>query len=246
MGKELPTRLASEPIIEVVSEARFDVAGDAAINLLPGIFHQRLGPFDQQGRAFPATLPAEAFMAAPELAYRPQMIMSRGSELIQIGHKSVSVALRAPYPGWAKFKAFICSVFDVLSEQTFIEAFNWLSLKYVDVISFDGESPRLRWLDANITLGDATIDEQPCTLRVEYVADPVTTVLQVSSPVQTQGAGLPVKTGLLVDVDTIHREHFNDFQGKYRAVLENLHDLNKQHFFSLLSDETKERLGPMY
>ena len=65
MSKKLPTRLASEPIVEVVSEVRFDAAGDAAVNLLPGILHAQLGPFDQQGRTFPVPFPAEMLAADP-------------------------------------------------------------------------------------------------------------------------------------------------------------------------------------
>lgn len=246
MSKQLPTRLASEPIVEVVSEVRFDAAGDAAVNLLPGILHEEFGPFDQQGRTFPVAFPPELLISDPSLAFRPQVAMSKGSRIIQIGPKVVSVALRAPYPGWAKFSAFVCQVFDVVCSQSFISTFDWVSLKYIDVISFEGDSPKLGWLNADVVLGGNRIDEQPSALRVEYVEGPLVTVVQVTSPVQAQQPGQPARTGVLLDVDTIHREQFSDFSGQYRAVLDQLHDRNKRQFFSLLSEETEKRLGPEY
>ena len=185
-------------------------------------------------------------MSDPSLAFRPQVAMSKDNRIIQVGPKVVSVALRAPYPGWTDFSAFVCQVFDVVCRQSFINTFDWLSLKYVDVVSFEGSSPRLDWLNADVALGGNRIDEQPSALRVEYVEGPVTTVVQVTSPVQAQQLGQPARTGLLLDVDTIHREPFSDFAGQYRAVLEQLHDRNKRHFFSLLSKETEQRLGPEY
>lgn len=246
MSKKLPTRLASEPIVEVVSEVRFDAAGDAAVNLLPGILHEKFGPFDQQGRTFPVALPSEMLASDPSLAFRPQVAMAKENRVIQVGARAVSVALRAPYPGWTAFSAFICEVFDVVCAQSFITKFDWLSLKYLDVISFDGEAPRLGWLNADFALAGTKIDQQPSALRVEYLEGPVTTVVQVSSPVQTQQPGEVARTGVLLDVDTIHREAFSDFPGQYREVLEELHGRNKEQFFSLLTDETKKRLGPEY
>lgn len=246
MSKQLPTRLASEPIVEVVSEVRFDAVGDAAVNLLPGILHEKFGPFDQQGRTFPVAFPPELLVSDPSLAFRPQVAMSKDNRIIQIGPKVVSVALRAPYPGWTEFSAFVCQVFDVVCGQSFINTFDWVSLKYVDVISFEGDSPKLGWLNADVALGGNRIDEQPSALRVEYVEGPITTVVQVTSPVQAQQSGQPMRTGVLLDVDTIHREQFSDFSGRYRATLEQLHDRNKRQFFSLLSEETEKRLGPEY
>lgn len=246
MSKKLPTRLASEPIVEVVSEVRFDAAGDAAVNLLPGILHAQLGPFDQQGRTFPVPFPAEMLAADPSLAFRPQLAMSKDNRIIQVGPRVVSVALRAPYPGWIEFSAFICQVFDVVCAQSFINSFEWLSLKYLDVISFEGESPTMGWLDADVSLGGSRIDQQPSAMRVEFVDGPVTTVVQITSPVQAHQTGQPDKTGLLLDVDTIHREQFLDFSGRYREVLNQLHQRNKKQFFSLLTDETERRLEPDY
>lgn len=246
MSKKLPTRLASEPIVEVVSEVRFAAEGDAAVNLLPGILHAQFGPFDQQGRIFPVSFPAEMLAADPSLAFRAQVAMSKGNRIIQVGPRVVSVALRAPYPGWSEFCAFICQVFDVVCAQSFIHSFEWLSLKYLDVIAFEGESPTLGWLDVDLSLCGSRIDRQPNAMRVEQVDGPVTTVVQITLPVQAHQADQPDKTGLLLDVDTIHREQFADFPNQYREVLNQLHQRNKQQFFSLLTDETEGRLEPDY
>ena len=184
--------------------------------------------------------------ADPSLAFRPQVAMSKDNRIIQVGPRVVSVALRAPYPGWTEFSAFICQVFDLVCVQSFISSFDWLSLKYLDVISFEDESPTLGWLDANLSLGGSRIDQQPSAMRVEFADGPVTTVVQITSPVQAHQTGQPDKTGLLLDVDTIHREQFSDFRDRYREVLNQLHQRNKKQFFSLLTDETERRLEPDY
>lgn len=246
MKTKLPTRLTSEPIVEVVSEVRFAADGDMAVNLLPGILHAQLGPFDQQGKTFPVPFPAEMLAVDPTLAFRPQVFMSKGNRIIQVGPRVASVALRAPYPGWAEFSAFIREVFDVVCVQSFINSFDWLSLKYLDVISFEGESPTLHWLDTNLSLGDNRIDQQASAMRVEFVDGPVTTVVQITSPVRANSTSQPDKTGLLLDVDTIYRGQFPNFSSEYREVLEQLHERNKKQFFSLLTEETKRRLGPEY
>ncbi len=246
MSTRLPTRLASEPIVEVVSEVRFNASRDAAVNLLPGILHSKFGPFDQQGRTLPMALPPELIQADASLLFRPHVAMFLGNKVIQVGPRVVSVALRAPYPGWTEFSNFVFEVFQVVCNQNFVTEIDWLSLKYTDLISFSGEPPRLGWLNASLTLGDSRLDDQPIAIRAEHMDGPITTVVQVSSPVTSQQADIADSQGLLLEVDTIHRASFTNFEEDYRSVLNDLHERNKRQFFSLLSEDTKSRLGPEY
>jgi uncharacterized protein (TIGR04255 family) len=180
--------------------------------------------------------------------FRPQVLLIKDNRIIQVGPRMVSVACRAPYPGWTEFSARVREIFDVVCRQSFVSAFEWLSLKYVDVVIRGNESPTLGWLDANVELAGTRIEAQPSNVRVEFADGPLTTVVQIASPVRTQsegGIGATVE-GVLVDVDTIHREPFEDFASQYPDLLDRLHGTNKAQFFSLLTEETIHRLGPEY
>ena len=242
MSSKMPTRLSSEPLVEVICEVRFDAPGDAAVNLLPGIFHEKFGPFENQNRLFPGSLPMEFFAADKSLALRPQLMLGSGNCVIQIGANTVSVAVRAPYPGWQEFRDYVCRVFNTVHRQSFITSFNWLSLKYVDVIRND-ETPRISWLNVDVQLAGRKLDTESHSLRAEYEESPWTTITQIVCPVELlEVAG----KGLLVDVDVIYRQGFDDFANEYVGVLDELHARNKAQFFSLLSESTLNNLGPEY
>jgi uncharacterized protein (TIGR04255 family) len=237
---KLPTRLSTEPLVEVICETRFDAASDSAVNLLPGILHEALGPFEHQHRLI--SLPPQMLAVDAAFAVQPQIRLSQKNLAIQIGARTVSVLYQPPYPGWSDFSAYVQRVFDVVCKQSFITGFNWLSLKYIDLLQI-GASPRISWLNAENSLGGRRLDAEPQSMRVEYVEPPWTTVTQIVCPAQRVDSQ---EDGLLVDVDVIYRRPFDDFRNQYRDVLRELHQRNKAQFFSLLTDETLAKLGPEY
>jgi uncharacterized protein (TIGR04255 family) len=238
--EKLPTRLSSEPLAEVVCEVRFEAAGDTTTNLLPGIFHDKLGPFDSLNRLF--ALPPGIPLADEALAFRPQLQLLRENLIVQIGPRSVSVNNVPPYRGWKAFCEYVQKVFNVLSEQTFITGYSWLSLKYVDILQLDS-SPRLSWLNASIVLANRKIESENHVVRAEFRDGKWLTVVQVVGAVKRQG---DERTGLLVDVDVIYQDQLADFRGQFPGLLGELHQRNKAEFFGLLTPETLRRLGPEY
>lgn len=240
VSSRLPTRLSTEPLVEVICETRFDAVGDSAVNLLPGILHEAFGPFEQQRRLMP--LPPQILAMDEALAVQPQIQLVAGNMGIQIGARTVSVFNHPPYRGWSDFSTYVQRVFDLIHKQSFVERFDWLSLKYIDLLRIDGP-PRISWLNAQCSLGGRLLDAEPQNLRVEYVELPWTTVTQIACPAQRIGEA---ESGVLVDVDVIYRLAFDDFPNQSREVLRELHRRNKAQFFSLLTDETLAKLGPEY
>lgn len=240
VSTKLPTRLSTEPLVEVICETRFNAAGDSAVNLLPGILHEAFGPFEQSRRSM--ALPLQVLAMDEALAGQPQIQLVSSNVGIQIGARRVSVFNHPPYRGWSDFSDYVQRVFDLVHKQSFVEHFDWLSLRYVDLLKIDGP-PRISWLNAQSSLGDRQLDAEPQNLRVEYVESPWTTVTQIAFPAQRVGES---ESGVLVDVDVICRRPFDDFPNQSREVLRELHRRNKVQFFSLLTDETLAKLGPEY
>lgn len=241
MSEKLPTRLGAEPLVEVIAELRFDAADASALNLLPGLLSQQFPQFDEIVTLPIATLPLPFIGSQDELRHLPHVHLRHENNVIAVGPRVISVAQTAPYSGWTSFSTHAIKVFEQLKGRKFIKGIERISLRYADLISFD-ESPTLDWLNAEIKVG-AVESKGSVQLRVEHDVGAIRAITQVISPASLADG----RSGLLVDVDCVNLSiDSSGFWENIRSQFDQLHSVNKDHFFSLLTQETRVRLKPEY
>ncbi len=252
MSSQLPTKLGKEPLIDVVFECRF-MASIPASDILPGVFYNHFntssGANIKSERLFASQLPEVLRNSDPNLKYSALLKIELEKFNILIGDQSIAISCKLPYPGWTAFKGHIVESISVLIQSKIVTGIERYSLKYVDIIPIEDLSQQVKSLDWLVKIGPHTLAKEVTGLRIEI---PINDFLQIVS-VQTGSAisftNGEQKNGLVLDVDTIKVvsiSSLEEFNNSMPALLESIHDANKEMFFRCLTKETITLLEPSY
>jgi uncharacterized protein (TIGR04255 family) len=248
----LPTRLKQEPLIDAVFELRFDSKVRAS-SILPGLLYSGLDGVKEAVTKLPQSeLPTVMRDADPALAFAPLVnFLWQHKFVVFVGDRSVGVACRLPYPGWATFRAAIEAVGGVLRGCDFISTVTRYSLKYVDLLPRAEIASQVKGLDLQLTVGEHRLLAEPCTVRIEVPRGEVINLVQITIGGQVQLVNDPTpRSGAVVDVDSIVNVQGGVPIGMYVDAVQNrldeIHETNKRLFFECLTHDMLQELEPMY
>lgn len=242
--KELPKRLSHDAILEAVLEIRFETrqVGEVLVGRLAS-----LDMFEGYGvnRLPIAAMPAEAREADENLRFQPilQLNSPTPGELAKVGPHVLSLNVLAPYPGWDAFskrlRLMIESLFEVVTDMSIVR----LGLRYVNAITSDHGVRRLSDLQFKVDLaGQATDTEMVFSHRFKADSD-VSGSISIATPSFVNGPNLPSECAAFVDIDIFTPRPLGKSDGdSIMAWVEKAHEVEKERFFSLFSDEQIEEL----
>ena len=171
-------------------------------------------------------------------------------EFLFFGDVVVAVAAPSPYPGWTTFCSSIIEVVGALTESKLITKVERISLVCRDLFAAPLDHPAMALLNAQISVGDRTSENNPVSLKIEFVEDEITHIVDITSKVDVAFADGRVQSGLLLTVDSVRFIPDNVPLATFRADLSEtlrlLHEANKAVFFDCLTASTIERLEPSY
>jgi uncharacterized protein (TIGR04255 family) len=244
----LPLRLENPTIEEAVFEVRFQPASSSTVSLLPGLLFSKLGNDYSESESLPlASLPLAFRQSRPELKYQQQIRLSGGQASVFIGDCAAGVSVLAPYPGWTKFRPRIDGLLDVLQNSQLVKKPERISLKFVNLLT-DTPSRRLDALDLSIRIAGQVPPEQGFQLRAELNQKPYVRIVEVApdARIGELEKGATTKRGLLLSIDCIHELPDLDLWANKDQLIESLHADLRSLFFTLITKETVDRLGPLY
>ncbi|MDD5474892.1 MAG: TIGR04255 family protein [Syntrophales bacterium] len=249
MSSQLPIKLTAEPLIDAVFEMRFK-SSVAASNILPGIFFKNLEGEKKIEQLGAASVPKEIRDNDSNLQYTPLTRIFWGNFIILIGDASFGIACKLPYPGWNNFKEFILKATQILVDVGTIQNVYRYSMKYVDIIPSARLQDQISSVKLKVQIGEHKLEKENIQIRIEIPRTIYIQAVQIMSSVKAESVDKKIiSEGLVIDIDTIcnlQDEKFDDFLTRLEDKLEDIHTANKEMFFSCLTAETLERLGPIY
>lgn len=248
-SKALPSRLRKEPLIDAVCEIRFSSATSVS-DVLPGLLMAKFpGQFGTVERLPISSLPEQVRDADPNLRYQPLLRLSWGDFYIIVGHRTLGVSCKFPYPGWTDFKKTVMSVIDGIKETGLFQKIERYSMKYIDIIESKDLREMISWANLALTVGEHRLEAENFLVRVEIPENDSLHIVQITAPVTVELVGNTVKSGLVVDIDSICLHETQDVSGFFESLpdrLDAMHMANKAMFFSCLTDRAIESLEPEY
>jgi len=117
--QQLPKQITPCPIKEAVVEIRFESAlpADATFGV---VYNTLKNPYSQIEKLPILQIPEILRTNDPDLTYQPYYKLKRENYLLQIGPRTLSLAVVEPYPGWIAFLPEILKVFEKITELAFI------------------------------------------------------------------------------------------------------------------------------
>lgn len=247
---ELPSKLAKEPLVDVVFEMRFTASMPASV-VLPGMLITQLGieGGDQSIERLPLhDLPAEVRKHNQGMRYQPVLRVHWGGYVLIIGDNSVGVASKIPYRGWTEFREKIIEVVGIVMQSRVASVVDRIALKYVDLIPGDTVKEQLERINLNIVVGDHRLERESFNVRVEVPKASARHIINIGAPATVRN-DKGERKGAIVDIDSLCPVKFEGWESFYRELpdmLNAVHAENKSTFFSCLTSETIEFLEPSY
>lgn len=244
MSKEFG-KLEKDPIMECVSEFRFDTHLDE--NIAFAILFQTL----QSSASFNGfnvipqpimQLPPDIRRTNPQLKFQPCYLLVHNNFTIGVSSHSLLFSLKSPYSSFDDFEEFIRKALNVLKLTNFLKSISRISLRYINKIQdslFEATSLNIDGVVLPIT------SENSVNLRIESSSENcITTVLQLNNNslitlVKNGKPSEPVKASV-VDIDSIYNFDtpiisFGD--EKLLNALKELHKKTHSIFFDLFKPE---------
>lgn len=247
MHTNIPVRLGKEPLLEAIWEIRFSDASPSVTDLLPGMLFKAFPEKYLKAVKLPAaSIPAPLADHDPGLQFAPKIRLEGGKQSVQVGDRVVSLSCRRPYPGWERFSADIRELAEGVEDTGLIERLDRFSLKYIDLIEL--ESPiGLEQLQLELRLGKYDLAAKPVHLRTEIKDNDFIHIVQIMSPAEVRLTDVDSRLkGVLVDIDSIMPLTDEDSWAALHQGLDAVHASCKNIFFSILKQETIEKLEPKY
>lgn len=167
---------------------------------------------------------------------------------ILMGDRNVLVCCKMPYQGWRVFKSHISNILGLINETKIIQYIQRYSMKYVDLLEPRTETDRINQLQATISIGQYTLNNQVFSLRVEIPHEEFLNIVNISSSEQIIVDHIVIREGIIVETDTIftmpNEMSFSDWYTGHREKIENIHLENNRMFFNSLKSETIQALEP--
>jgi uncharacterized protein (TIGR04255 family) len=244
----LPISLENEPLVDAVFEVRFQNAPPLA-DILPGALFGNLKPISNIQRLPAADFPLPLRMQDPALKFAPLLRLEYEKFFVSVGDSNVVLSCKIPYPKWPKFKEFIKTVAGEMLKINLPADVDRYALKYVNLIQGSLAGQQLKKIRTSISLGDVEVKDEQISLQVHHREGNALHIMSLMTGVQGNLPDNTVVHGTLVDIDsivTVGNMRFSDFVDLINTDIETLRQANKAKFFSCLTPEAIEEMGPKY
>lgn len=235
----LPKKISPCPIVEAVLEIRFSskLPPDAVFGVLYSLFSSEYSPFEQ----LPITqIPAMIRDQDPTLRYGPHYRSKKGQFQLQIGPKTVAISVIGEYCGWDVFSKEINSTFKKVKKSGVIDVMERLGLRYINILEGVNVFEHSNFV---ISLAGKTINRKT-KLTTEITSRKAKCTLNITSDAEvTLGDQNKIVNGSVVDIDVII--DINKKSDIYKAI-ERAHDIEKGHFYKIMTKDYIETLNPEY
>lgn len=253
---KVPVKLRKDPIVEALCEIRHEPSSsDLAPLILGALFNELKADFPRHEKLVPASMPEGLRASVPNLAFAAQYRLAGKHSLVNIGDKSLSIAVHAPYPGWDQFRALIERTLNAALSTGMIGPVKRISLRYTNRLELDSTRPLSDILRTTLSLGDDAISARPMTgpeksvvhFRHESRKGDIVTITNLGWPANFKVAGKSLPQGLAMEIDVIADSVASaSFSEDFKAILDLLHSTEKAKFFSLLTPSALETYEPEY
>jgi len=238
---KLPLRISPCPIIDSVIEARFETGlpDDAIFGLFFGQFRSDFPRFEKLPVA---QLPDEVKQNDPNLKFSPYFQARSEGFVLRFGPRVISLSNPVDYVGWEKYFAKFKKLFADFNRLETEKRFCRVGVRYIDHFKFD-IFPRIKM---KISLQDRELAEIPKAFSCQLNRSGISSNLQIANNIALVIEEKTASGGSIIDIDSFIDFPENSTPEQILQTIETCHQIDKEHFFSLLNEDFLAQLCPEY
>lgn len=235
--KNIPKKLAHEPLKEAIFEIRFESPMNNAV--LYGVIYQALLSLHEYSfklEDLPASqIPEQIIQSDTNLVYQLQHQMVHENFVIGIGSKNIVFSNRGEYAGWDEYSTFIKNCLNVIIPTNILGTIIRVSMRYINVIS----GSLFLATELELKINDHIKKDTVAILRTEIPVDEKIVVLQLNNNVKIEMSDKVPISGSMIDIDVIkNRVIASDILKRdLDSILNELHDTVINQFYSLVKTD---------
>lgn len=248
MTTPLPKSLAHEPLVDAIFEMRMGGSPHLA-DLLPGFLYGQLGPKPTTQRLPAAEIPQPIREQDPNLIFAPVLRLDWDRFTVSFGERTMVVGCKLPYPKWPAFKAIILDIVRKVAQVGILGPVERYSVKYVNLIQAPTIADQIAMINMSVRVGNVEAQSNHLSVQVHSKEDDILHIMSVVTGAQAILQDRKTVFGVVVDIDSIREEGFPDlgaFAANLEPRIEGLRLQNKVKFFSCLTEEAINGMGPEY
>jgi len=244
----MPRKLGRDPIVQVVAQLQFGEADQSRTPLLAGMLYSEFGQRFPTLEQLPAAqFPTEIMrQVETNLVFLPTQAFIGDEGAVILGPRSFSFLPSIPYPGWDKLFAVLRDLFGFALRSGCYGDCIRVSLKYTNLLTGKTSSHDLSLTRAAVTLGARNLGPEITHIRAEIPEDGMTAIVKVQTHSTATSPGGEESLGTLVDIDIVVPGPFERDLSAILARISTAHDVEKRHFYNLLTPATLDFYEPEY
>jgi uncharacterized protein (TIGR04255 family) len=240
----IPKVLKNPPIVEAVCELRFSQSNKmpsdiAASNVFAAINSEGYSPPTQ----LPIMqLPADVRALDKNLVYASYYRMSNNDFSIQFGPRAILISMNLPYKGWDIFYNEIKNIITNVLSSSSIVLIERVGLRVINFFDFDViEETEIKWSNK------PSYDTTQYNHSVVYTKPSldIKARLQIANNSNFEKDNT-TRHGSFIDIDAYSEKVISKDLGSVLFTINNLHDFEKEIFFTTLKDSLINKFEPTY
>lgn len=235
---KLPKKITPCPIIDSLLEIRFDT--NLPTDAIFGIVYNSIKDKYKNVENLPILqLPEPVRRKDPNLKFKPYYKISNDNYVIQIGADVLTISSYPKYTGWIAFQKEINYFLLKINELAIIDNISRIGLHVID---FFPETEIFSESKISITFDENIIESNNSLFRTEFShKDNIKSILNISN-----NASFNLKKGSLIDIDTYVETKQSLNIDQILPQISQIHDTEKELFFSLLKNDFINKFNPEY
>lgn len=242
----IPKKLGSCPIIEAIFEVRFEpsVASNTVFPILYGFFRHEFPNIEQ---ILPISqMPTAVVENDQNLRFQPHYRMKHREHnniLVQVGPRVLTVNMLQPYDGWEVLSGYINRYFQLLNDAGIVSSVIRVGFR---VVNFFYDDIFKKGLNLKLTINGKDIPYLDTAVKTVFQEDIYSSTVNILNSAQLNSTiGLAPKIGSVVDIDTYFTD-CSQFPRNHIKYLSHIHQIEKEVFYSLFTDDYIELMEPLY
>lgn len=237
---KLPSRLDPCPIIEALVEIRFETnfPHDAVFGLL---YNSIKDKYSVVSKLPVADIPEQIRNSDMSLQFSPHYKLQSDKYICQVGPKVLTVNCLEPYSGWDEYFEEIKYIISKFKMTGVPSKVTRLGVRYINFFMAN----IFEHINIKIVFEGARIGEGESILKFDFHSGEFISTLHVASGVRRIKQHITL-VGSIVDIDTHAEFPEMVFDEQLFSLIDSGHQIGKDLFFRLVTDELVGLYNPVY
>jgi uncharacterized protein (TIGR04255 family) len=229
----VPISISPCPIIDAVIEVRFVANIDQ--NAVFGLLYNAIKE-DYPGKVETQNV-ANLQPGKTEIVTSQVHKISNGQYVVQIGHNVLSISSYPEYTGWTNFHNAATNFLNKVHNVGIISEVNRVGMRFINFF----EKDIFKNVNLKTFINNNEITYKNTQFKTEMTHEHSISTLAIANSVEIKNT-----FGSIIDIDTFQTKNLGQFFDCKEEILTEMHNNEKELFFSLLKSEFIESLNPIY